>query len=90
LIWPKVKFLGLGGDYDYAEVESRQSPHVHLLSAPSTLGQITVNQGNNQPTTTPQDFLISTPQPTPTSVTLLNNGVFFPTPQTICVISYKK
>ncbi|MDG2175824.1 MAG: hypothetical protein P8M72_06820 [Gammaproteobacteria bacterium] len=74
--------LGLGGNWDYAEVESRQTPHVPLLTAPDILGQITINPGNNQ--------TVTTPQPTPTSVTPVNNGVSFPTPQTIRVIPYKK
>jgi len=82
--------LGLGGDYDYAEVESRQSPHIPLLFAPDVLNQITINEGNNQPTITPQDGTISTSQRTPISVTPLTNGVSFPTPQTIRVIPYKK
>ncbi len=72
--------LGLGGNWDYAEVESRQHTHIPLLRQPAVLGQISLNPGAGQTT-------VSTP--VPNSVTTLSGTVSLPPSAPIQITPYK-
>ena len=73
--------LGLGGNWDFAEAQDRQSAIVPLRQAPAQLGGITVQQNPNTTVTV---------QRTPRSVAPLTNGVTFPAPTPIRVVPYRR